>query len=73
MPAIVGLANWMIPLMIGAPDMAMPRMNNLSFWIQPLAFIILLSTLFLPAQHLISAGLFMRHYQQPMVLRALII
>src|SRR5476651_1614206 len=35
MPAFVGLANWMIPLMIGAPDMAMPRMNNLSFWITP--------------------------------------
>lgn len=48
MPALVGLANWMIPLMIGAPDMAMPRMNNLSFWITPLAFIILLSTLIMP-------------------------
>jgi len=32
MPAFVGLANWMIPLMIGAPDMALPRMNNWSFW-----------------------------------------
>ena len=31
MPAFVGLANWMIPLMIGAPDMALPRMNNWSF------------------------------------------
>ena len=31
MPAFVGLANWMIPLMIGAPDMALPRMNNFSF------------------------------------------
>jgi cytochrome c oxidase subunit 1 len=31
MPAFVGLANWMIPLMIGAPDMALPRMNNLRF------------------------------------------
>jgi len=29
MPAFVGLANWQIPLMIGAPDMALPRMNNL--------------------------------------------
>ena len=28
MPAFVGLANWMIPLMVGAPDMALPRMNN---------------------------------------------
>src|ERR1700730_10501303 len=28
MPAFVGLANWMVPLQIGAPDMALPRMNN---------------------------------------------
>ncbi|NBW56583.1 cytochrome c oxidase subunit I [bacterium] len=45
MPAFTGLANWMVPLMIGAPDMAMPRMNNFSFWILPVAFGILLSTL----------------------------
>src|SRR6188508_2083018 len=25
MPAFVGLANWQIPLMVGAPDMALPR------------------------------------------------
>src|SRR5690606_18375970 len=43
MPAFVGLANWMIPMMIGAPDMALPRMNNLSFWILPFAFIMLVS------------------------------
>ena len=48
MPAFVGLANWQIPLMIGAPDMALPRMNNLSFWILPFAFLLMLSTLFLP-------------------------
>ena len=47
MPAFVGLANWMIPMMVGAPDMALPRMNNWSFWILPVAFGILLSTLFL--------------------------
>ena len=41
MPAFTGLANWMIPMMIGAPDMALPRMNNLSFWILPFAFLIL--------------------------------
>jgi cytochrome c oxidase subunit 1 len=46
MPAFVGLANWMIPMMIGAPDMALPRMNNWSFWILPFAFCILLGSLF---------------------------
>lgn len=47
MPAFVGLANWMVPLMIGAPDMALPRLNNWSFWILPFAFFILISTLFM--------------------------
>ena len=47
MPAFVGLANWMVPLMVGAPDMALPRMNNWSFWILPVAFALLLSTFFM--------------------------
>jgi cytochrome c oxidase subunit 1 len=33
--------------MIGAPDMALPRMNNWSFWILPFAFAILTSSLFM--------------------------
>src|SRR5262247_1878162 len=48
MPAFVGLANWMIPLQVGAPDMALPRMNNFSFWILPFAFTLLLGTLLVP-------------------------
>jgi cytochrome c oxidase subunit 1 len=47
MPAFVGLANWLVPMMVGAPDMALPRMNNWSFWILPFAFAMLLSTLFM--------------------------
>ncbi len=47
MPAFTGLANWLIPMMIGAPDMALPRMNNWSFWILPFAFAILLGSLFM--------------------------
>jgi cytochrome c oxidase subunit 1 len=47
MPSFVGLANWMIPMMIGAPDMALPRMNNFSFWLLPFAFLTLASTLFM--------------------------
>ncbi len=47
MPAFVGFANWMVPMMIGGCDMALPRMNNWSFWILPFAFTLLLSTLFM--------------------------
>jgi len=46
MPAFVGLANWMVPIMVGAPDMALPRMNNWSFWILPFAFTMLIGSLF---------------------------
>ncbi len=47
MPAMTGLANWLVPMMIGAPDMALPRLNNWSFWLLPFAFTILTSTLFI--------------------------
>ncbi len=33
-PLLVGLATYMLPLMIGARDMAFPRLNALSFWVQ---------------------------------------
>lgn len=45
MPAFTGLANWLIPMMVGATDMALPRMNNWSFWILPFAFTMMMSTL----------------------------
>ena len=33
MPLIFGFANYLVPLMIGARDMAFPRLNAFSFWI----------------------------------------
>jgi cytochrome c oxidase subunit I len=48
MPAFVGFANWMIPLQIGAPDMAFARMNNLSFMLLPPAAVLLIGSLFVP-------------------------
>jgi heme/copper-type cytochrome/quinol oxidase subunit 1 len=32
-PVWAGFANYMVPLMIGAGDMAFPRLNPLSFWL----------------------------------------
>jgi len=46
MPAFVGLANWMLPMMVGAQDMALPRLNNWSFWLLPFAFTLLTFSLF---------------------------
>jgi cytochrome c oxidase subunit 1 len=46
MPAFVGFANWMIPLQIGASDMAFARMNNFSFWLLPPAGLLLLGSFF---------------------------
>ena len=48
MPAFVGFANWMIPLQIGAADMAFARMNNLSFWLLIPAALMLVSSFFMP-------------------------
>ena len=35
MPVMFGFANYLIPLMIGARDMAFPRLNALSYWLLP--------------------------------------
>ncbi|WP_411543745.1 cytochrome c oxidase subunit I [Kitasatospora sp. DSM 101779] len=33
MPLFTGFANWIMPLQIGAPDVAFPRLNMLSYWL----------------------------------------
>jgi cytochrome c oxidase subunit 1 len=47
-PAFAGLANYVLPLMIGAPDMAFPRLNALSYWLLPIAGVMMLASLFVP-------------------------
>jgi cytochrome c oxidase subunit I len=48
-PCLAGLANYLIPLMIGARDMAFPVLNAIAFWIIPPSGILLLSSFFLPS------------------------
>ncbi len=47
-PVFAGLANFVLPLMIGAPDMAFPRLNALSYWLLPIAGIMMLSSFLAP-------------------------
>ena len=48
MPGFVGFANWMIPLQIGAADMAFARMNNFSFWLLIPAGLMLVGSFWMP-------------------------
>jgi cytochrome c oxidase subunit 1 len=46
MPLINAFANWMVPLQIGAKDLAFPRLNAMSFWLQPVGATLILSGVF---------------------------
>src|SRR5882724_13406153 len=41
MPLVFGLANYLVPLVIGARDMAFPRLNAFSFWLTAFGGILL--------------------------------
>jgi cytochrome c oxidase subunit 1 len=41
MPMLFGFANYLVPLMIGARDMAFPRLNAFSFWLTAFGGILL--------------------------------
>jgi cytochrome c oxidase subunit I len=55
MPLVFGFANYLVPLMIGARDMAFPRLNAFSFWLTAFGGLLLYFS-FLGANGLYGAG-----------------
>ena len=43
-----GLGNFVLPIQVGAHDMAFPRFNMMSFWVTFLAFLVLVTAFFVP-------------------------
>jgi cytochrome c oxidase subunit 1 len=55
MPVLIGFSNYLVPLMIGARDMAFPRLNAFSFWLTALGGLLLYFS-FLGGSGLYGAG-----------------
>ncbi|HEV8696741.1 MAG TPA: cytochrome c oxidase subunit I [Candidatus Limnocylindrales bacterium] len=45
-PILAGFGNYIVPLQIGAPDVAFPRINAMSLWMLPLAGVLLILSFF---------------------------
>lgn len=48
MPMLIGMANYVVPLQIGARDMAFPRLNAMGFWVTLLGGIVMYFSFVIP-------------------------
>ena len=55
-PVFGGIANYVLPIMIGAKDMAFPRLNALSFWFLPVAGFMFLAAAFVVASAVVTTS-----------------
>ncbi|GIZ50321.1 cytochrome o ubiquinol oxidase subunit I [Noviherbaspirillum aridicola] len=47
MPLVTGLMNYVVPLQIGARDVAFPFLNNFSFWMTTFGAVLIMASLFI--------------------------
>ncbi|ONK10172.1 cytochrome c oxidase subunit I [Streptomyces sp. MP131-18] len=47
-PLFAGFANWIMPLQIGAPDVAFPRLNGLAYWLYLFGGLLVLASFLTP-------------------------
>ncbi len=47
-PVLLGFSNYLVPLMIGARDMAFPRLNAVAFWMVPVFSILFIISFLVP-------------------------
>ena len=48
-PTVIGLANYFVPLQVGAPDVAFPRLNAFTYWLFLLSALVVFSGFFATA------------------------
>jgi cytochrome c oxidase subunit 1 len=57
-----GFGNYMLPIQVGADDMAFPRLNMLSFWVTLVGLLVLISAIFVEGSTSLGTSFFVNKY-----------